>query len=236
MKYSDFIKNNSIFLTLFAVVFTAIGITLLSVDKAGLHLWLNSCHTAFGDIFFRFYTLIADYGIYIVALCMLFWKAGAAIYLMIAEAAGGIVVQIVKHIVHAPRPRLFFDLENNPDALPVVEGVRMYSDNSFPSGHTNTFFILFFVICVVVWFYNKKETYLSMSLQVVCFLLALLGGYSRIYLSQHFAADIFAGGIIGTLTVIVLYPAFLWLNNKFPKVCAWHISLPIRRKGREVQQ
>ena len=67
-----------------------------------------------------------------------------------------------------------------------------------------------------------------MSLQVLFFILALLGGYSRIYLSQHFATDVFAGGIIGVISVAILYPAFLWLNNKFPKVCAWHISLPTR--------
>ena len=232
----EFLRVHSTFLLLVALSFAGIGVMLLTTDKAELHLWLNGCHTSFGDIFFKYYTLIAEYGVYVVALCMLFWKAGATIYMLTAEAVGGAVVQIVKHIVRAPRPKIFFDLANNPDALPIVEGVRLNSSNSFPSGHTNTFFILFFVVCVVVWFYGKRNEMQQNAsiqvMQVICFLLALTGGYSRIYLSQHFAADVFAGGLIGTLTVVALYPIFLWFNSKFAKVCAWHISLPKHKNRR----
>lgn len=239
-----FLKRNSIFLSLFALVFAALGIALLCTDKAQLHLQLNDCHTCGGDIFFRYYTLIAEYGIYIAAVALLFWRAGASIYLLGAEAVGAILVQTLKHIVRAPRPKVFFDLPNNPDILPIVDGVHLHSSNSFPSGHASTFFVLFFCLCVAVCYYrttgrqtqpanNKKETLRYASLQVLCFLLALTGAYSRIYLSQHFAADIFAGGIIGTFAVIVLYPAFLWLNNRFPKVCAWHIALPKRRNRQD---
>ena len=241
----DFIKGNSVFLVLFAIVFTGIGIALLTIDKADLHLWLNSYHTSIGDWFFRHYTRVPEYAVYIIALFMLFWKAGASIYLLSAEALGGIVVQIVKHIVRAPRPSVFFDLKNHPDALPVVDGVRLHSSNSFPSGHTNTFFILFFVVSIVVWYYlwyerkhdsnhstqqvDKQGLCYSIILQVICFILAIMGAYSRIYLSQHFAADIFAGGIIGIASVLILYPFFAWLNKKYPKVCTYHISLPKRK-------
>ena len=227
----QFFKEYSLFLSLFVALFTSLGIALLLTDKAELHLWLNGCHTQFGDVFLRYYTHIAEYGIYAIAFIMLFWKAGASIFLLIGELAGAIVVQTVKHILRAPRPKVFFDLENNPDALPIVEGVHLHSSNSFPSGHTCTFFILFFVLAIVIAFYNSDIKNSSRKLcQSVCFLLAALGAYSRIYLSQHFALDIFAGGIIGTLVVTMLYPAFLWLNNRFPKVCAWHIALPKRRR------
>lgn len=237
----EFIRGNRVFIILFAAVFAAIGTAITAADKAELHLWLNSCHTLAGDTFFPYYTKIADYGFYIIALALLFWRAGATIYLMIAEGAGALIVQAVKHIVNAPRPKIFFDLENNPDALPVVEGVKMHSHYSFPSGHTCTFFILFFCLSVLFWYYSqermqtregiKKETHWHTSLQIVCFLAALLGGYSRVYLSQHFTTDVFAGGIIGVCVVAALYPAFVWLNNKFPKVCAWHISLPRKQKA-----
>ena len=143
----------------------------------------------------------------------------------------------MKHILRAPRPKVFFDLENNPDAFPIVEGVNLHSSNSFPSGHTCTFFILFFILAIVIIYYHGDMKNSSRKLlQLGCFLLAVVGAYSRIYLSQHFALDIFAGSTIGCLVVIALYPAFLWFNNRFPKVCVWHIALPKQRKEQGKQE
>ena len=231
----SFFKSQCTFLLLFTIVFATIGIALLNIDKTQLHLLLNSCHTAFGDVFFRLYTTLADYGIYIMAIGLLFWRAGGTIYMLASQALGAIITQIIKHIVNAPRPKIVFNLAETPDALPIVEGVRMHSCYSFPSGHTCSFFILFFSLSVIVWYYNqnrqaqRKQTYLYAILQIACFILALTGGYSRIYLSQHFTLDVFVGGIIGVCSIIALYPAFVWFNNKYPNVCAWHISLSKRQ-------
>lgn len=46
------------------------------------------------------------------------------------------------------------------------------------------------------------------------FVLALLAAYSRIYLSQHFFADVYAGSLIGVLTTILVY---YWLTTFFNK-------------------
>ena len=40
--------------------------------------------------------------------------------------------------------------------------------------------------------------------------LAALGGYSRIYLSQHFMVDVCVGSIIGFVTPFVVF----WLSRK----------------------
>ncbi len=232
----QFLKDNAVFLSLFVIVFATMAWAVDCLDKAEVHLWLNSCHTPFGDIFCRYYTHVAEYGIYVIAFLLLFWKAGASIYLLAAEGVGAIIVQSIKFSVRAPRPKLFFDIANNPDALPLVEGVRLNSINSFPSGHSCTFFILFFALCIIIDYY-RKETHLRASLyQLVAFVLALAGAFTRIYLSQHFLTDVFAGGLTGVLTVCMLYPAFLWLNNKHPKVCAWHIALPRQRKGQDTPE
>ena len=220
-----FFKDNLLFLLLCIIVFTGLGVTLVLKDKSDLHLWLNSYHTSWSDFFFRYYTYIAEYGIYVVALILLFWKLGASLYLLIGEAVGGITVQILKHLVQAPRPKVFFDLANHPDALPLVEGVQLHSSNSFPSGHASTFFVLFFGLAIVLGYYGNFQTSQKKALQVLCFLLALVGAYSRVYLSQHFAVDIFAGCIIGVLAISLLHPAFVWVNKKYPKFCAWHIKL-----------
>lgn len=219
------IKSNGLFLSLSAIVFAGLGILLLTHGKAELHLWLNSYHTAFGDFFFRYYTYIAAFGIYLAAFIMLFWRLGASLYLLAGEVVGGIIVQIAKHLVQAPRPKVFFDLANHPDAIPLVEGVQLHSSNSFPSGHASTSFVLFFILAIVLNYYGKQKAKNQKLIQAFCFLLALTGAYARIYLSQHFAADVLAGGIIGMMAVIMLFPAFEWLNNKHPKLCAWHIVL-----------
>ena len=220
----EFFKDNKLFLLLFAAVFTGLGVALLLTEKAELHLWLNGCHGKFGDFFFRYYSCIAEYGIYVVVFIMLFWKLGASLYLLAGEITGGIIVRIIKLIVKAPRPKVFFDLANNPDALHIVEGVRLHNSNSFPSGHASTFFVLFFTLAIVLSYYKNKGAAQKRLTQGICFLLALTGAYSRVYLSQHFASDIFAGGIIGVVAVTLLFPTFEWLNHRYPKLCNWHIS------------
>ena len=75
-----------------------------------------------------------------------------------------------------------------------VPGVEIHTFNSFPSGHTATAFSLFLI--TVSLFPNKKVL-------LAGFLYALICGYSRIYLGQHFPLDI-AGGIIAALLSVAL--------------------------------
>ena len=51
-------------------------------------------------------------------------------------------------------------------------------------------------------------------LQVALFVLAALGAYSRIYLSQHFAIDVFAGVLVGTLIPIICYAVLYRFEDK----------------------
>ena len=50
--------------------------------------------------------------------------------------------------------------------------------------------------------------------QAALFFLAALGGYSRIYLSQHFAADVFAGILVGTLICVLCYVVLYRYEDK----------------------
>ena len=71
-------------------------------------------------------------------------------------------------------------------------------ERSFPSGHTSAAFTLF---CLVAILLPRPYRYWG----VVFFILALLIGYSRIYLAAHFFLDVYVGSIIGTIfTLIVL--------------------------------
>ena len=187
---------------------------LYTYPKVELHMMLNAHHTCFQDTFFKYYSMLAEWPLYILALTPLLWKKKEfTIFYAICEVSGGVVVQILKHLFQAPRPIMVF--ENYPDlVLPLVDGVSLHHSNSFPSGHTSTFF-MFFTCCTVILAYcyhqrakqNSCRTWIVYALCALLLLaLAALGGYSRIYLSQHFLSDVCVGSIIGfTIPFLVFY-------------------------------
>ena len=206
-----------------------LGTALILVPKADLHLWLNQYHRPFLDSFFHYYTKVAEWFPYIIAVLLLLYKAGWSAFFAADVALCSLVGQIVKHLVHAPRPITYF-AENFPDVqLQLVEGVRMNRFLSFPSGHTISFFAMFFALSIIIVDYleTKKAQYprgvifsAQESVQLFCFIFAVLGAYSRIYLSQHFAADI-CGGMIISFTITLILCRFLPLLSS-KKWWNWH--------------
>ena len=80
MRY--IIKNNSIFLGLCLIFIIILGVVLLLVPKADLHLWLNPSHTAAADVFFRGYTVIAEWVPYVLVVLLLCYRAGWSVFLL----------------------------------------------------------------------------------------------------------------------------------------------------------
>lgn len=196
----------------YTILFVA-SITLLCLyPKAELHLMLNNCHTPMGDTFVRLYSQLAEWPLYVIAaLPLLFKRWRLTVWYAVSELTSATIVWVLKQIFHAPRPATYF--ENISDAvLPVVEGVRLHHSNSFPSGHTATFFV-FFTFCALLLanHYNTHKVngrltttwrHLSMFLLLAA---AALGGYSRIYLSQHFLSDVCIGSLIGVIVPTLLF-------------------------------
>lgn len=227
----NFLRRNSVFLTLCLMLIVALGICLLYIPKAELHLFLCDRHTPILDTFYKYYTQIGEWVPYIVCIALLFYKAGWAAFTLSGTLLSGLVTQILKHIVNAPRPLTYFST-NCPDIqLPLVEGVTMSRFYSFPSGHTTTFFALFFALCIIgtnvlykhINRFANLHTYKFTNCfwQAACFFFAALGGYSRIYLSQHFASDVLGGLCVGLLITGLLYIVFYhlqyqnWFNRHF---------------------
>ena len=197
-----------------------IVLALSLVPKAELHLLLCQPHTAFLDTVIPLVTNLVDWLPYVVAVLLLFYRAGWATFLASNLLLSTLIVQPIKHIVHAPRPLTWF-AENMPDVtLPLVEGVKMNHWLSFPSGHTTTFFVLFFSLSIILCAENIKGKNI---LSFLCFLCASFGAYTRIYLSQHFALDIFAGILIAVCSTLVLY-YFLVLKTKNTQFWAWKVQ------------
>ena len=197
-----------------------LGIMLLVLPKAELHLTLCKPHTAFLDSLVPIITNLVDWLPYLVVLLLLFYRAGWATFLASNLLLSTLIVQPIKHIICAPRPLTWF-AENMPDvSLPLVEGVKMNHWLSFPSGHTTTFFVLFFTLSIILCAENIKGKNI---LSFICFLCASFGAYTRIYLSQHFTLDIFAGILIAVCSTLVLY-YFLVLKTRNTQFWDWRVQ------------
>ena len=206
-------RHNAVFITLSLILLAVLGLALLYIPKAELHLLLCDRHTPARDIFYRYYTQIAEWLPYVICVALLlFSRVGNGVFASSCMIISALTTQLFKHIINAPRPVTWF-AANMPDIqLPLVEGVRMNYWFSFPSGHTTSFFALFFALSILAS-QNFSQTKTNL-LQVILFILASLGGYSRIYLSQHFAADVYAGILVGTLICVLCYVVLYRYEDK----------------------
>ncbi len=219
-------KQNAVFLTLSLMLALSLGLALIYIPKGELHLLLCDRHTHARDIFYRYYTTLAEWLPYVICVALLlFTKIGHGIFASTAMLLSTLLTQICKHIVNAPRPVTWFT-EHFPDTqLPLVDGVRMNLWYSFPSGHTTSFFAMTLAVCILITKSlsakrsNSEAVYqhcglTAIAVQLLLFFAATLGAYSRIYLSQHFAMDVFAGLLVGVLSTLAAYAIFYRFQDK----------------------
>jgi membrane-associated phospholipid phosphatase len=169
-------------------------IFLLIYGKTAAFLSLNSYHPFWLNVFFVNYTFVGD-GIFAICLVGLFYfyfkQKKTGISLLYSFITSGLVVQIIKNLIHAPRPKIFFE---SGQYLFFVDGITRTGYSSFPSGHTATAFAIATVFVIIMQ--NKKW-------QLPILFAAILVGYSRIYLAQHFLLDIIVGAIVGIITAVL---------------------------------
>ena len=208
-------RQNSIFIALSLLLALSMGLALVLVPKGELHLWLCNRHTPARDIFYTYYTTVAEWFPYVVCvLLLIFGRVGDGVMASACMLGTALTTQLFKHIINAPRPVTWF-AEHLPDIqLPLVEGVRMNHWYSFPSGHTTSFFALAFVACILLTSNPKISRIPDSLVQILLFALAALGGYSRIYLSQHFTADVLAGLVVGMAISTLIWVLFRPLEAK----------------------
>ena len=202
------------------VLALVLGTLLLFFPKGELHLLLCQPHTPFLDAVVPIFSDLVDWLPYLVVVLLLFYRAGWATFLASNLLLSTLIVQPIKHLVNAPRPLTWF-AENMPDTtLPLVDGVKMNLWLSFPSGHTTTFFVLFFSLSIILCAENIKGKNI---LSFLCFLCASFGAYTRIYLSQHFALDVLAGILIAVCSTLVLY-FFLVKRTQNTSFWVWRVQ------------
>ena len=173
---------------------TGTGFILLSflMGKENAFLLLNIDLGPTSDFLFYIWANAGDGFIWIPAFALtLMYKKKFIPFLIATIVFSTIITQSSKQV--------FFKAENRPTAVITnaslihkVPGIEIHTTNSFPSGHTTTVFCIYFIGCLIIG--GNKMVYGG-------FLMALLTGYSRIYLAQHFPLDVGAGMITAVISI-----------------------------------
>jgi membrane-associated phospholipid phosphatase len=168
------------------------GIALALEEDRGYYTGINQHPHPVLDAILPYVTFMGEAAFIVpVLLVLLLFKACRNRRIIIAFAVCNlvpfIVTQIVKNLINAPRPLKYF---NEAAWIHRVEGQPVNYNYSFPSGHSEGSFALFCFLSLVL-----PAKYAGLS--IFFFLLAAAVGFSRIYLSQHFFADVYVGSLIG---------------------------------------
>jgi PAP2 superfamily. len=194
------LKKDSAIIIPYSVFLIGGIIILLIFSKVTIHLFINRLNTPFFDYFFKYLT---QFGAFLligpIILILALVKYRFALIAAVSSTIASLLVQVLKRVADTPRPKVVFE---HLIPLHVVDNVRLHSMHSFPSGHTAGAFALFIVLALI----TRHPTYKFLFLT-----LAILVGYSRMYLSQHFLIDVEAGSFVGTVSA---FGCFYWLNNK----------------------
>jgi membrane-associated phospholipid phosphatase len=188
------LRQHKLYFTGLITVLLASALFLMTNGKTAAFISLNSYHPFLLNVFFINYTFVGD-GIFALCLiaAMLFYykRKQQGLSLLYSFLISGLAVQLIKNLVSAPRPKLFFEAGQY---LHFIDGVSLANASSFPSGHTATAFAIATVM--VIMMKNK-------SWQLLVLLAAVLVGYSRIYLAQHFLLDVLVGAVIGSFSGVL---------------------------------
>jgi membrane-associated phospholipid phosphatase len=175
---------------------------------------LNTFHSGWMDRLFMLVTFMGD-GIFLLivaAILLIARQYELALKAVMAFLLSGILVQVLKNSITAPRPRVLLESLGLSYQY-FIDGITRIGNSSFPSGHTTTFFALATLLAMQT---NNAWK------QLLLLLAALLVGYSRIYLGQHFLQDVVTGSVIGVCTAIPIHffkaqkIAFRKHSNKAP--------------------
>ena len=167
---------------------------------------------------FRAITFMGNEEFYLLVMPALYWCVDATlgfrigVMLVMTTSING----YFKVLFHSPRP---FWVDSRVKAF--------VSETSFglPSGHSQNAASIWGLLAA-----NIKKTWTT----IICVIVVVLIGLSRIYLGVHFTRDVLAGWLIGILLVVIYMliekPIANWIGKKsliFKIICAFCVSLLI---------
>lgn len=180
-------------------------------EKAAGFLMMNRATSSIPIEFWKLFTHGGD-GIFAWVLALLLWifrRRPEAVFLILAWAISGALVQLSKNFIfpEALRPLAWFEAQQIP--LDVPEGLNPHRNHSFPSGHSATAIVVAFALSMIA-----PKAWLG----ILAALLGVLLCLSRIALFQHFPVDVLTGGAIGLLALWPAIELLKWMMHRWPKL------------------
>lgn len=207
------IRQNLYFLIPFLMWCLFGGALLALVGAESIFFWVNQHNSTGADFVFSSLTFLGEFfgiltvGIILMTCVRSFRNLTFFLSVLLGTVISSLVAQLIKYIVAAPRPMQVFE---GRSGIHRLDDWPLLYQNSFPSGHTTGAFAFMAVVA-----YCLPQRYNAWGL--LCFCAAMLTAYSRVYLTAHFFADVYAGSIIGTgisLSVCAVIPN---LTSRFQK-------------------
>lgn len=190
------IRQNLFFFIPYFLLLIVGTLLLFTHEKGDMVLLVNQNHNAWLDPLFKYGTELGNGILFItIIFFMAAFRLRNALVGLLTFGFMGVLIITLKGLVFSEmvRPKLFFE---GLEGLNFVEGVRVMSHHTFPSGHSATGFSLFCMLALIIP--NKKLGLLF----IVC---AAIVGISRVYLFQHFLIDVYVGSILGVLISMLVY-------------------------------
>lgn len=122
---------------------------------------------------------------YILLSCYLYWRSSHKQALIFSglTMARVLVIWIAKLVFHRTRPS---EAHLQPEP-----------GYSFPSGHSDSAMLLFSWIVCFLFIRARFSLFLNTTIAILGFAICLAVGFSRVYLSVHYATDVLSGFCLG---------------------------------------
>ncbi len=197
---------------------------ILDIDRS-LLLWINSFHTAMGDVFMPIYTdKLLWMPLYLFLVYYLFKSYGKRawwillVFLLCVGCADFVSSSILKPWVARSRPSQVSELEG---VVHIVNGYKSGRFGFVSSHAANT------MVVATLFTLLTRDTLNSVVLYMWC----ILNCYSRIYLGVHYPGDILGGILVGGIIAVVgysfllkKYPGHHELSPQFNAINRWGIA------------
>ena len=196
------------FLSGFAVFWLVGCIVWLQIDKGDELFLIKGIRTDLLDQVMPWVTRLSEEVVYIpLIILFLFLDRLGALMLTVGGLLSTAVSSVLKGFFEMPRPRIWLSARNRLDEFDTIALNHIHDGfTSFPSGHTLAAFVLATILA-----------YLRPKYQLLFLIGAVLVGFSRIYLVQHFLEDVLFGSILGVMLGVILDRAFSGAHKQWRK-------------------
>lgn len=216
-KLAAIVQDNKAFFIGYTALLLLGLFPLLAWDKVDLLLMINGQHHPALDLLCYYVTNLGSGITYTLLLITLFFLRVANRKLLIGASSFVVMSAIVQFL-----KRIVFSDQLRPTALipeliqlHLVDHIAILSQLSFPSGHAATSFT---AACFLNLIAPTKYTWYS----ILLLLIATIVAYSRVYLCQHFYADVYVGALLGGWITVFVYAWLIdwyvpsWLEHRLP--------------------